>query len=93
MNNTERQLILDLMAKAQAVINSIDPSEIVDGVDEDTTYEVNAHAIWELGTAIGVIERDLGADLSNELEPVEASESIRERYYNDYLKRRRGDRT
>jgi len=58
---------------------------------KDTTYEVNAHAIWELGTALGVIERDLGADLSNELEP-ESQESIRERYYNDYLKKR-GDHT
>lgn len=68
MNDTERQLILDLMAKAQVVIESIPIAEMNYGVDKETRYTVNAHTIWELSTALGVIERDLGISVAEEPE-------------------------
>ena len=68
MINPERQVVTDLIKKAQSVISSIDP-EVIQGsypVESDTAYLVNAHAIWELGTAIAIVERDLGISLEDE---------------------------
>lgn len=91
MTNTERQLITDLVEKAQAVIDSIDPSEVVDALDEDTTYEVNANAVWDLSNALEIVEQDLGIGASDEPSHPTDQESVRNQYYQEYLERKRSD--
>ncbi len=60
MNDTERQIVADLIEKAQAVIDSIDPNILQESHSSyDSTLEVSEKAIWKLGTAIAIVNRDL----------------------------------
>jgi hypothetical protein len=59
MNDTERQVVTELIKKAQAVIDSIASTKLAYAVAKETQYSVNAHTVWDLGTAIETTKHQL----------------------------------
>lgn len=60
MSDTEtQQKVADLMRACQSVLDSLDEAQMSYAVDNKTQYQVNAHAVWDMGTALAALQEDV----------------------------------